>query len=107
MKRVNNATIRKNIFKRDNFTCQKCRIQDTTCKKLELHHINPIYQGGTDNLNNLITLCFDCHKYAPDKKQEFDEYMKEEMEGTLTTLAKFWKKAITENPELVKEINKK
>jgi 5-methylcytosine-specific restriction endonuclease McrA len=85
-----NQTLRKRVFERDNFTCQKCKIQDKTTRILEAHHIIPLFVEGNDDLNNLITLCSDCHHFAPDNKEEFDKYMQEEMEGTLTTLMKAW-----------------
>jgi 5-methylcytosine-specific restriction endonuclease McrA len=85
-----NHTLRKKAFERDDFTCQKCKIQDKTARILEAHHISPLVMGGNDDLNNLITLCNDCHHFAPNNKQEFEDYMKEEMEGTLTTLIKAW-----------------
>jgi hypothetical protein len=36
------------------------------CKKacgtnIEIHHIVPVKQGGTDEIDNAIPLCFDCH----------------------------------------------
>jgi len=95
-----NQTLRKKVFERDNFTCQKCKIQDKTTRTLEAHHITPLYLGGKDEIENLITLCFDCHKFAPDKKEKFEEYMKEEMEGTLTNLIRAWNKVREEHPEL-------
>lgn len=47
------------ILNRDNYTCQCCGKKN---KKLEVHHIIYRSQGGTDDENNLITLCEDCHK---------------------------------------------
>lgn len=32
--------------------------------KLEIHHINPVEQGGKDTYENGIVLCFDCHSDA-------------------------------------------
>lgn len=87
-----NPALRKKVFERDNFTCQKCKVQDKSARILEAHHINPLYANGEDELNNLITLCSNCHHFAPNKKQEFEEYIKEEMDGTLTTLIKAWNK---------------
>lgn len=115
--RIINQTLRKKAFKRDNFTCQKCKIQDKTAKILETHHIIPIYSGGTETIENVITLCSDCHHFAPDNLEDFKEYMQDEMEGTLTILMKVWKKVISEkmdeleilkkeNEELKKEIEK-
>ena len=31
---------------------------------IEVHHINPRKQGGSDTLKNAIALCFDCHADA-------------------------------------------
>lgn len=101
--RQRSQTLKKKAFERDNFTCQKCKIQDKTAKILEIHHIIPLVLGGKDELCNLITLCFDCHRYAPNKKEEFEEYMKDECEGTLTTLMKSWQKVQKEHPELFEE----
>jgi 5-methylcytosine-specific restriction endonuclease McrA len=83
-----NQSLRKKVFERDDFTCQKCKIQDKTARILEAHHINPLFVNGEDELNNIITLCSDCHHFAPNKPEEFQEYIKEEMEGTLTILMK-------------------
>lgn len=98
-------TLKDKALKRDDFICQKCKLKDKTGIKLEAHHIIPLYLGGKDDLDNLITLCFDCHHYAPDNPEEFKEYIGEEIEGTLTTLIKAWKLVGEEHPELVKEIN--
>lgn len=98
-----NQAIIKQAFERDNFTCKKCKIEDKTAKILEAHHIAPLCSGGKDELDNLITLCFDCHHFAPNKKGDFDEYMKEEIDGTSTTLVKAWNKVRSEHPELFKE----
>jgi len=91
-----NQTLRKRVFERDDFTCQKCKIQDKTTRILEAHHISPLVMNGSDNLANIITLCGDCHHFAPNNIKEFEEYMKDEMEGTLTTLMEIWKKVTSE-----------
>ncbi|MEW6102648.1 MAG: HNH endonuclease [bacterium] len=46
----------------------KCRICGKT-KKLHIHHIMPISYGGIHSLQNLITLCYTCHK-----KQEYYQH---------------------------------
>lgn len=96
-------TLRKQTLERDNSTCQKCGLKDATGKLLEIHHINPLYAEGKDELSNLITLCLDCHHFAPDRKEDFDEYMKEEMTGTATTLLKSIEKVKKEEPELFRK----
>lgn len=96
--------LRKKVFERDDYTCQKCKIQDKTARILEAHHAVPLFLEGKDLLDNLITLCNDCHHFAPNHKKEFEEYMKEEMNGTSTTLLKAFKKVRDENPELFDKI---
>jgi hypothetical protein len=46
------------IFARDNYTCQVCKLRN---KKLRTHHILYKSKGGTDAVDNLITVCADCH----------------------------------------------
>jgi predicted HNH restriction endonuclease len=100
-------TLRRKIFQRDNFTCKKCKIEDKDLKVLEAHHIIPLYAGGKNEIDNMITLCSDCHHYAPDKLEDFKEYMFEELDGTSTFFLKVWKKLREEHPELFKELDKK
>ena len=52
------TTISGECFKRDRYSCVKCN----SGKKIECHHIKPIKDGGDNQLSNLITLCYDCHK---------------------------------------------
>ena len=47
------------ILHRDNYTCQCCGKKNC---RLEVHHIKFRSDGGTDDEENLITLCKDCHK---------------------------------------------
>ncbi len=53
--------LRYKIFKRDKFTCQYCG-QKAPDVKLEVDHIVPTYEGGTDDEDNLITSCWACNK---------------------------------------------
>ncbi|MBU0958875.1 MAG: HNH endonuclease [Nanoarchaeota archaeon] len=98
--------LRTKTLKRYNFTCQKCKLEDKTGKKLEAHHIIPLYARGKDEIDNIITLCFDCHRYAPNDFEEFKEYIKDEIEGIVTALIKAFKKVKAENPELIEEMEK-
>ena len=63
------------ILRRDDFTCQSCGnlFQPT---QLEVHHILPKAQGGTDSIRNLITLCKPCHFH----EDWFDHVHKENKE---------------------------
>lgn len=49
------------VLNRDNYTCQCCKGKRKD-SKLEVHHIIFRSQGGSDEENNLITLCHTCHK---------------------------------------------
>ena len=50
---------REAILHRDNYTCKCCGKKNC---RLEVHHIKFRRDGGTDDEENLITLCEDCHK---------------------------------------------
>jgi len=50
--------IRYFVFERDNYTCEVCKKKGVI---LQTHHIKYKSKGGTDNPNNLITVCADCH----------------------------------------------
>lgn len=52
---------RQSVFKRDNFTCQKCGIKS---KNIQAHHIKEM-NSNLDimhDINNGITFCIKCHK---------------------------------------------
>lgn len=59
-------TVRFEIFKRDNFTCQYCGATppDTI---LEVDHVIPVSKGGSDEVSNLVTSCFECNRGKRDK----------------------------------------
>jgi hypothetical protein len=46
------------VLSRDNYTCQICGAKNT---KLEVHHIMFRSDGGSNRMDNLVTLCKDCH----------------------------------------------
>lgn len=54
-------TLRFDIFKRDSFTCQYCGANPPNVV-LEVDHIFPVSKGGSDEITNLITSCFDCNR---------------------------------------------
>jgi hypothetical protein len=49
------------IFKRDFFTCCYCGSKPPKVT-LEVDHIVPISKKGTNDIDNLITSCFDCNR---------------------------------------------
>lgn len=53
------ADLKIECFKRDQGICQICKRPKTN---LVAHHIIPISKGGQDTLENLRTICEDCHR---------------------------------------------
>jgi hypothetical protein len=55
------------VFKRDEFTCRYCGGRSPTVV-LEIDHIQPRCDGGSDDAMNLVTSCWDCNRgksYVP------------------------------------------
>lgn len=68
MKRKNIPNkIRFEVFKRDSFTCQYCG-EKSPDVVLQVDHIDPVSKGGTNNILNLITACFDCNSGKSNRK---------------------------------------
>lgn len=66
---------------RDNYTCQCCKTKKGT---LNTHHIVYRRNGGADTLDNLITLCEECHKKLhKGELKEFEARLKGERKGML------------------------
>jgi RNA-directed DNA polymerase len=55
------------VRRRDNYTCQHCGESGTS---LHVHHTKPKERGGTDEPDNLITLCAQCHGEAHRKSTD-------------------------------------
>lgn len=76
--------IRFEVFKRDGFTCQYCGKHPPEVT-LEIDHIKPKSKEGRDDINNLVTACFDCNrgksnielKQVPNKLAENKEIIEE------------------------------
>jgi len=58
-KRTLTNSIKVEVFKRDNYTCQECGAGREA--KLHVHHSIPVSRGGTDEMSNLVTLCDSCN----------------------------------------------
>lgn len=58
--------LRFEVFKRDSFKCQYCG-RCAPDVVLQADHIHPVAAGGTDDLLNLITSCFDCNQGKKDR----------------------------------------
>lgn len=49
------------VFKRDKFTCQYCG-RSAPDVILEVDHIEPVKEGGTNDIMNLVTSCKECNR---------------------------------------------
>ena len=61
-------TLRKEIYKRDNYICQDCRVKCQSKRDyknsnniIQCHHIENYKKGQNNDKSNLITLCLKCH----------------------------------------------
>jgi len=95
--------VRFEVFKRDKFQCQYCgkKAPDVV---LNVDHIDPVAKGGTNEVINLITSCFDCNQgkkarllsddtviQKQRKQLEIIQERREQLELMLE-----WKKTLTE-----------
>ena len=60
-KRYDLANLREAVFTRDGYTCQICGSSVKDRVILHAHHIIYRSNGGTDRMNNLLTVCHKCH----------------------------------------------
>jgi 5-methylcytosine-specific restriction endonuclease McrA len=60
---------RRNIFKRDRFTCQYCGIQPGA-DDLTLDHVLPRSHGGQSTWENCVLACLECNKHKADRIPE-------------------------------------
>ena len=60
---------RRNIFKRDRFTCQFCGRQPGS-EELTIDHVVPRSQGGTSTWENCVLACIDCNAKKADRTPE-------------------------------------
>jgi hypothetical protein len=66
--------LRKKILKRDDYKCHICGSE----QNLEVHHMQALVYGGKSNEENLVTLCDECHRYAPEDSIDSNQrYLKE------------------------------
>lgn len=56
--------LRRSVLERDHHTCYRCEKVSKNGKGLGVHHIIPRDDEGSDDMDNLITLCHPCHDYV-------------------------------------------
>jgi hypothetical protein len=67
---------RRKVYVRDNYTCVDCGLTGRpgrTHGTIQAHHVTPRCGGGSDALENLVTLCYKCHRarHAADYAVQF------------------------------------
>jgi 5-methylcytosine-specific restriction endonuclease McrA len=60
---------RRNVFKRDRFTCQYCAVQPGS-EELTIDHVVPRAQGGTSTWMNCVLACIECNARKADRTPE-------------------------------------
>lgn len=66
-----NAQERERILARDGYHCRVPGCGQRDAWRLEIHHIIPVKQGGTNALENGITLCDACHDHLLGRELTF------------------------------------
>ena len=69
--------LRFEVFKRDSFTCQYCG-RSAPDVVLEVDHIQPVADGGKNDILNLITSCHDCNAGKGKRKLSDQQTMQKE-----------------------------
>ena len=57
---------RRNVFKRDKFTCQYCGAQPGS-EELTIDHVEPRARGGETTWENCVLACYDCNRRKADR----------------------------------------
>jgi hypothetical protein len=67
----------KTVYERDGYRCRRCKAKPSMQNKLHGHHVKPWAgnPGARFDLNNLITLCKNCHNWVHSKKNTKREYL--------------------------------
>lgn len=63
--------IRKAVILRDGGQCRECGKTNTV---LEVHHIKPKRLNGSNTLDNLITLCHQCHHKTQGREEQYMQH---------------------------------
>ena len=56
--------LRDSVLCRDNWACLRCDKKFRAKKHLQTHHMISRANGGSNDIENLVTLCLPCHDYV-------------------------------------------
>lgn len=54
--------LRKLVLQRDSYLCQPCRRTHRVTPATQVDHVTPKAKGGTDDMENLQSICGPCHE---------------------------------------------
>jgi 5-methylcytosine-specific restriction endonuclease McrA len=86
-----NNILRTYVKERSNYSCEMpdCDYigfnKNDSKKYIEIHHVDPLSEGGEDSISNTVALCPNCHRkihYAENKEE-----LKQTLQSYLTTLS--------------------
>lgn len=72
-------SVRFEVFKRDSFACQYCGAKAPEAV-LHVDHINPVSNGGDNEIINLVTACQDCNLGKSDRLLDDDSAIMKQRE---------------------------
>jgi predicted HTH transcriptional regulator len=82
---------RREAIIRDDYACQECGDQGGPKgdARLEVHHETPVSEGGSDDLENLTTLCTSCHgeEHSHTDEEDYLEAIRAHSPASTTEIA--------------------
>lgn len=79
-KRKSNSKLIQGLTERQQNFCWACLRNKSLLQllrpsvSLEVHHIMPVVQGGSDDVENLMVLCAECHAEVHRRREAFNRY---------------------------------
>jgi len=90
--------IKLQVLQRDNYSCKSCGCSPITHPglSLEVDHVQPFSQNGSDELSNYQVLCLSCNR-GKGNNEDFNRTIKNELDAILNYI----------NPQILEELNQK